>query len=419
MLIVFLVGGYYPNFSANGNCISKIANRISPQNRVVIIAQKKRIDQSRYDTYNNQSIIRLTTNRIDKRLLIDLKLKSTTGFKHLLWKFRLRFHQVISLVELILNKYGLDKQLIKEYYEELKQLSDIPDVIIPVCFAVESIYATLKYCKNYNSVIFPILFDQYSENGMLFRCSLNRRIHKKAAIRLEEEMFKTSQKVFYVDNWDEYILKMNKYKEKVVRIEHPLIEEVLSQPKTLRRKKTINIVYQGVCTTQMRPPDMTLKFFKMLQLYEDDFKLHFFSYGNSVNVIEKFFEENPEIMEFYGQVDKSIADEYFVDSDISLMIGNKDPLVVPSKVFECISLGKPILYFYHSVEDKPIKILRNYPLVHMIKQGDYSSTTLENTALWIRGNINNRFSFTEIKELYKVATPDYVYKLIGNSFVNN
>ena len=65
------------------------------------------------------------------------------------------------------------------------------------------------------------------------------------------------QKVFYVDNWDEYITKMNNYKDKVVRIEHPLIEEIQSNCKTLRKKKAINIVYQRVCTTQMRPPDMT------------------------------------------------------------------------------------------------------------------------------------------------------------------
>ena len=78
--------------------------------------------------------------------------------------------------------------------------------------------------------------------------------------------------------------------------------------------------------------------------------------------------------------------------------------------------GKPILYFYHSIEDKPIKILSHYPLVHLIKQGDYSNTTLESTVLWIRENINNRFSFTDIKEIYEEATPNYVYKLIEKGF---
>jgi hypothetical protein len=418
MLIAFLVGGYYPNFSANGNCISKIANRIDSKHRVIVISQKKQLNQSRYDKYNNQSIVRITTNKMDKRLLIDLRLSNTSGIKHLFWKFILRLHQVVSLAKLIINKYGLDRQLIKEYYKELSQLSESPDIIIPVCFPVEGIYATLKYFKNtvHKPVVLPILLDRYSENDTFFRFALNKRLHSVASTRLEEETFKISKKIFYVDNWDYYISKMKKNKEKVVRIEHPLIEEILSSPRRLECKKQINIVYQGECNREMRPPEMTLEFFNRLQLYDIDFKLHFFSYGNSIDVIKRFNKEHKEIMEFYGHVDKITADEYFIDSDISLIIGNKNPSVVPSKIFECLSLGKPILYFYNSIDDKPIKILKQYPIVHLIKQGDFSIKTLKDTIIWIMKYLDKRLPFEQISELYKEATPNYVYERIKDAF---
>ena len=71
MNYVFLVGGYYPNFSATGNCISKIAGILSKDNLIEIVAQKKKQNDGPIIIWENQTIHRITTGRNDRRVFLE------------------------------------------------------------------------------------------------------------------------------------------------------------------------------------------------------------------------------------------------------------------------------------------------------------------------------------------------------------
>jgi len=56
-----------------------------------------------------------------------------------------------------------------------------------------------------------------------------------------------------------------------------------------------------------------------------------------------------------------------VNSDNLIAVGNNDCNQVPSKIFEYMSFGKPIVYFY-SDDDVNVKILKKYPIALCLRR---------------------------------------------------
>lgn len=411
MRIVFILVGYYPKFTAVGNCVSKLAHQMSENNEIIIITNKNIVEQRDIEIWNNQKIKRISTRRLNMQLILNEKIK-TAGFKKNIYKGLLIFHKMFWNLIQMSNKYGLDINLTNAYYKELKGLEGKIDAVIPCCMPWEAVYASAKFADEYKVALCPLLFDPYSENRIFFRNKIIRKLKSVNSFILESKIFTQSNHIFFTDNWDSYFMKNKIHKADITRIEHPLIEKMYYPIKPLHNKKRINFIYQGELNFEMRLPNKTLKFFELMQNYYKDFKLHFFAFGNAAFFVEKFSKEHPNILEYYGHVEKNIANMYLMDEDISLIIGNNNPNIVPSKIFECISLGKPIIYFYNNENDKPLKILKKYPLLIYIKQGDYSIKTIDRVINWLTSVCGMVVSFEAIKSLYKEATPSFVNKKI-------
>ena len=60
MHIVFIVGSYYPNYSAVGKCVGNVADVLAKENKVTVICEKSTLDQQDKEIYNNQTILRTT-----------------------------------------------------------------------------------------------------------------------------------------------------------------------------------------------------------------------------------------------------------------------------------------------------------------------------------------------------------------------
>ena len=208
-------------------------------------------------------------------------------------------------------------------------------------------------------------------------------------------------------NWKEYF-QIHPYKN-AVRVEHPLLVYRSPDPGELRKRNGINVIYQGEINHQMRPPTAMLKAFEHIVKSYESISLHICAYGNSAYEAEQLSKKYPEQVIFYGRVGKDVADQLYDASDVAVVIANRNPDIVPSKIFECIASGFPIIYFYYTKEEKTYSLLANYPLVYFVPQGDSSSECYEKLAEWIQQNYEKRLSFEDVSKDYEDAKPDYVY----------
>lgn len=409
MNIVMITGGFYPRFSATGNCMAKIASELNKKHHLIVVSEKKDISETDYDEWNNQLIFRVNTKRIQRRLsLINQGQDKFLVIHKLYWFFRC-----------MLNKYFIDITLVDAYKRKIEYIQEDfrIDAVLACCMPIEGVFAAYEFCKLHSIKFVPVLFDLYSDSDIFFRISLIKKIKHNAALELEKKFFSEAYHIFYVDNWKNYFL-FRDFK-KATLIEHPLIEKKILESKTkLKNKSKISLLYLGEVNWEIRNPKNTILAFKKLVSMDVDnlLKIHVCSFGNAYSEFEKLKEELPQFVELYGKVSKNIADAYAEDTDVNIVISNSNPNIVPSKIYECIASGKPVVYFYSNMNDKPVEVLSKYPNKYLFKLDNYDESGLQKLYRWVCEEYMTKIEFEQLDNSYACATPEFIAKVIMEEF---
>jgi hypothetical protein len=99
-------------------------------------------------------------------------------------------------------------------------------------------------------------------------------------------------------------------------------------------------------------------------------------------------------------------------ADILLNIGNLVSTMVPSKIFEYMSYGKPIISTFEIDQEPSCKYLSMYPLSLLLDGRDDIEKNTELLKNFIRKNCNKTLEFKEIKQRYYLNTPQAFADLI-------
>ncbi len=409
MHLLFLCGGYFPDTSATGNCVRQIADSFTRDGHRVSVICKNGSPGRREEFSRGQAVLRITNRRLSDGIRLE------TMERSLRQRIGLFLYKCFWAVYGLLMSDGMDRTLVDAYEkacEEIEKRESV-DVIIPCCMPAECLKAALRFSKNRDVRLFPLLYDQYSGNTGYFRFAWNQKLRRAKAEKLENAVFSRAEKVFYVDNWRDYF-QSHPYPN-AVRVEHPLVIKREKDPCGLPCRTQINAMYQGEINHQMRPPQAMLRLFDYFAEQYPEISLHICAYGNSVPEVERYAAKDPRNVFFYGTVGKDRADALYDSSDVAVVLGNKNPELVPSKIFECIASGLPVVYFYYTEEEKSFRLLEKYPLVLPIRQEDHSRETYDHAAEWIRAHYLERVDFDTIIADYADATPDYVVQEITKS----
>ena len=99
-------------------------------------------------------------------------------------------------------------------------------------------------------------------------------------------------------------------------------------------------------------------------------------------------------------VSREVAVNAILDADILLSIGNVYPVHIPSKTFDYISSGKPVIHFY-SIEDCPARaIYDRYPLSLMLPNDSIEEEATRLITSFSLAMKDKTIPFPKIKELY-------------------
>lgn len=417
MKIVFLTSSYYPYFSAIGKCVNNIVNELKNDNEIIVISNMPINNSDITSDFDNHKIIKVRTKSMVKRDILLFK-KNEHIYTKLITKVKLFFLRLNGYLNIILSKVTIDKSLVNEYYISLTKFEYI-DLIIPTCYPFEAVMAALKYKHTINQSVkvIPFLFDKFSDSPTLHRNKYNKLLKYKNNLILEEKMIKNSFKVLYVDSWT---LKMETYfaqhKDKLIHVEHPLIVDYFDEPvicNEVDNANLINITYTGVLDKEVRPPTTTLDI--IAKMIEKDKRLifHFYVLGNAAHEVNYYSKKYPGNIINYGYVESNVATTKIKQSNILLSIGNTDITLIPSKIFEYMSSGKPIIHFYNSDEDRVNSMLNDYKLGYCVNQNkEISDSELELLLEFCISKKNSRESFEEVQKIFYKATPKHISNII-------
>ncbi len=316
-------------------------------------------------------------------------------------------------MQLLFSKTTINKEKVNAFYKSLTEIQDEIDIIIPCCFPMESVIASILYKKTHSKVkLVPYLFDPFTESLSLHRLQLNKIIKRKNHLNLEKEMLKYADKVIVMKHLYSFFTKNFDYDDKIIPAEHPLLS---NQCNGNNYDGALRFVYTGIFHSKVRHPKLFLQLMDYA-LKEMSAELNIYAYGNCDNIIRQFSESNAKII-FHGKVSSQKAEEALIDDNILVSIGNKDNTQVPSKVIEYISYGKPIIHFYTNKDDRVIDILKKYKLSLLI---DLNEDISHNTEKIIEFTKNvTALTFNDIKDDFYDALPSYTAKIIRSIYENS
>ncbi|MFW7374244.1 hypothetical protein [Vagococcus fluvialis] len=394
---LFVLGTYYPNPSANGICVDKIIKRLESDGDSCIVLSLKD------DTVNFQ-------NDFSKTKMYFLKNTNLQNGKILNSLFF-----VIKRLILIPIWPIISPRLVFNYYKSIIKIieDEKVDNVILVHKPMDTIVAGYFVKKKYNTIKFYHYYlDSFSTGTVPKHLTKNRL--RKYGMKLEKFLSKSSEKTFILRSNEEnynHFIKKNSW-ENVYFVDIPLMDDFHHEyPK--KNNKEIDVSYVGSLPTGIRDPEFTIK----LLLQVKNIKINFYGdiLPDNLKRIYKSEIESGVIVE-HGQISHSKINQIYEKSDFLISIGAISGNFIPSKIFEYMNTGKPIINIYSQNSDISIKYMHRYKNAVSINE---FSDLKESRDLINKFIINNRNKISDnhfLKKEFEENYPEHVIEKIRRDY---
>lgn len=417
--IVFIVGSFYPLPSAVGICAEKIITRLSDSHDVSVISLHNENNiNSESSVADGYRIERVVTRFSDKLLkLKNLRSIPTVMRKALIFSFKVK-----RVFDILCNSVTIDNDIVDSYFSMLSALNDKDkiDVIIPCCFPFETILASLKFKElvNKNVLVIPYMFDNFSNSASLHRYNFIRRWKFNKNMALEEAMLRHSDGVIAMHPLKEHFetfIKAPELLKKISYTEHPLLE--MPTAKDISSRNSIcTFNYSGGLFKGVREPAYMLNLMQVVS-YSMSIKFDIYAFGSACHEVSDFCKKN-NFATFHGQVSRQVILDAYSKVDVLLNLGEVEGKQISSKIFEYMSMGKPIIHIEFIKSCVVSQILACYPLALVINTQEEMKSAAMRIVDFLNVNAKNRLDFCYIQNIYNDATPEFTVNKFKEIFID-
>lgn len=397
MNVLILLNSCYPYSGTGTNIINKLlfdGELLSFFESIDVLCEKETVTDKSYDCYHSIKVTRTSSYTLLPRK--DLNTLRTKSLKEFLCACIEK--AIYHFEDVLFSNAFSDRFAEKSFYDSLEHLNNHYDVIISMSGRYYQSIAAAKYC-NKNRI--PFIFYQVDP------CASNQYLPKKSLKlreRIEKSLYESASCVITTDLIFNDIKKyLPEYLCKKVRVlEFPLIVD-----KTVERNGNNPpiCVFTGSIYAGIRDPKYTMRLFEHL-VQSHNVELHFAGMNK---------DDLPDIGKVicHGVLPIDEATELNEKADFLINIGNSVTNQVPSKLFDYISTGKPIINICKNRNCPTIKYLKNYPYALTIyEEEDLFEEQEKLLSEFVVKNKGKRAVFNEIKSIYKECTPEYCVKEI-------
>lgn len=408
---VLFITSYYMESGAISNCLKNI---LEPMSKHVDVE----VAHMDFDKTNSGKLPVITHhiyNPLDNLKLKDKIIylfKNERGIK----KITRPFWQFVSKIVAKLNVSPKISYAITECasIRDLKKLisKNNYDCIISVCAYFSNHYIASKIKRsNKNIKWIAYYFDPYSFSQLGEKRQKQREKLEYKLLGYADAIIVTNQmeKEFKASRFCAYL-------DKTIMCEFPNIVN----NKTDKTNTTIefdphriNCVFAGAIYRGIRDPEYLLEY-----LGKSDEKIKFYVVGR-VNGLDKdeliCKYKDTDKFEFINPVSIDECFNIMNDADILVNLGNNVKNLVPSKIFDYMSVCKPIINVCKIKDCPTLKYMEKYPYVLNLFETDEidDKKTAEFNEFCIKSK-DIEISFDEIKEKFETSCPEYVVGQIMN-----
>lgn len=299
-----------------------------------------------------------------------------------------------------------EQSTLSKYYERLMNAHKYNLVI--TCSGIFKIHSIKRYGQEKR---YAYLVDPYSYNQNI-ETPLEERIREELdCMSKMDGIFCTPQ--MYMEYKKDS--RFSTWLYKIFPVELPLIvfpnDELY--PPVLNHTK-INLVYAGQFYNTIRSPEYMLHL--LLDLPSNVCLNIVGNVGRRIKLRVAVCPKLRHRISFIGYCSKSRLHSIYQEADALINIGNSVSNQVPSKLFEYMSEGKPIVNFSKNKECLSAKYLDKYPLYLQLNEFESLRDSRNKFVLFLHEILSNKeqIPFRKIEEDYTELTPKYVSGTILN-----
>lgn len=398
---IFMTNYYLPKPGATGMCVHQVAKELAKNNNVFTVCYEDG-DQSK---------------KVDGVKIIKIKipsyLKNVESQNSRLKKIK----QVQSLIRKAIHiyDYPLRSQcLVDKYYRTVSRIIDEYDsaTIVSSYTPLEAVVAAYKIKKKYKDKINIVYYstdtlsNEQGSDGIL-PVSYRRR----CGIRWEKKLFSLYDKILIMECHKEHYFSKtyDSFREKMVLVNFPLFNRMEEGDVQKECFDGISFVYTGTFYRVLRNPQFICDILVAL-CKKEKIVVDILGTGDCNDIIEKAVDESGGSIIFHGMQSHETVIKYLNSADILLSIGNAESPMAPSKIYEYMSTGKPIIHTYTYDKDPCIEPLQKYGNALLIKEHDPDSI------LKIEAFIENRkvLRYQDVERKFETSIPKYTAEILKN-----
>lgn len=401
--ILVLLGMYQPCPSANGICVNKVIRELQQQGYTVHCIANGILGRPKSDEYENVPVYRIKPRwfyRVTEWCAINRKKPFS--------QWIVAFAQVVNKAKLFLLMPfwpRISPMYTRQFYKQAEKLYKVNhyDIVIGVYTPLDSLIASYKLKINHPEVTFiPYFLDSLS-GGYGPRCFSRESIIRRG-LKLEEKIFSHADKIvimrssvkhheqYNVKNWGKFCV-----------LDIPLLDRIDCEPfaGTTQQKK---MVYAGSINCSIRDPQFLIRVLKLM--CTEDIELIFAGPIDCLPLFKGLHESFGDRLVLTGRIPHEEIQCLLSEADVLLNIGNANEYMVPSKIFEYMSTGKPIISTV-PIENEPSAVyLKQYPLALILDEArqDYEQIANEVTT-FLHQTLGKVADYEKIERQFSTNTP--------------
>ncbi|MCB2287715.1 glycosyltransferase [Clostridium algidicarnis] len=415
--ILIILGSYFPKPSANGICVKQIVEEFKSRGVDVSILATQTKGLSEHEIIEDVNIFRVKSRWFYRALEFSEGYKQN-NVKWIFQKLLLFINKFKNI--LFFPTWPLISPIYTyRYYKKASELHKQYkyDGILSVYTPIDSLIAGALIKRKYTDVKLMLYFLDTLSGGVVPK-GFSRKWLEKRGYRWDEKLFNIADTIFVMKSHEHHYSKerYDKFRNKIKIVDIPLLRKLKNtygKYEVNFNKEKINIVYTGTLLKHIKNPTYILNVFKNIKK-NNQWNFHIFGGGDCDDLIDKYIKRGEGVSVIkYGHVDSKIAINAMLDSDILINIGSTVDTQIPSKIFEYMATGKPIISFYKYDTEPSMPYLNNYPLSLLIKEDwDKVDESIRLTVDFINKYNGKSINYSEIKDSYRNNTPELLVKYV-------
>ena len=349
---IFLTNQYLPKTGATGLCVHNIAKQLANEgNSVWTIC------------YEDGDITKEFDGVKVKKVKIPSFLKNNQSSSNL--KRKLQYIGSLFCKFIYIKNYPLRSMtLVHNYINEVEAiLNNVDFVTIVASYTpLEAVVAAMKIKQKFSDKVKIIYYstdtlsNERGADGLL-----SAEYRTKCGIKWEKKLFNVFDKILIMECHELHYKRkcFEQFQKKMEVVNFPLYisQDQISQIN--KNDKKITLVYAGTLYKKLRNPEFLISL--LLEIADEvDYEALFLGSSDCEDILRVAESRSNGKIKYLGMQPHNIALQYIKSADLLLSIGNVESPMAPSKIYEYMSSGKPIIHTYSYEKDPCLDPLAKY-----------------------------------------------------------